>query len=90
MTKTEIKSAINKAVYQFAESIGYSISDDNDGSFITFYKPELSGKDSIDYHRSSHQTYVLNHSSDEIKADAVRIELYALSQIQKYMDGIRY
>ncbi len=28
MTKTEIRSAINKAVYQYAESLGYQVSDD--------------------------------------------------------------
>ncbi len=38
MTKKEIKNTINKAVYQFVESLGYQISDDNDGSYVTFSK----------------------------------------------------
>jgi len=36
MTKKEIRSAINKAVYLYAESLGYDMSDDNDGSYVTF------------------------------------------------------
>jgi len=30
MTKTEARKAINKAVYIYAEELGYTISDDND------------------------------------------------------------
>jgi len=84
MTKKEIKSAINKAVYQYAESLGYQMEDVNDGSCVTFYKPEVSGRDSIDYHRSYHETYVLNYASDEAKADANAIESYAKEQVNKY------
>ena len=84
MTKKEIRSAINKAVYIYAESLGYSISDDNDGSYVTFYKAELSGKDTIDYHRSHHETCVLNWASDDVKADSIRIDDYAKEQIAKY------
>ena len=50
MTKKEIKNAINKAVYQYAESLGYQMSDDNDGSYVTFYKFESDAcDDMIDY-----------------------------------------
>lgn len=85
MTKKEIKSAINKAVYQFAESLGYSISDDNDGSFVTFSKPDAeNADDTIDYHRSHQETYVLNWASDETKSDAKLIDAYAQHQIRKY------
>jgi hypothetical protein len=84
MTKKEIKSVINKAVYQFAESLGYQISDDNDGSYVTFYKPNLPGKDTIDYHRSYQTTAVLNWASDKVKADAELIEAYADEQRRKY------
>lgn len=84
MTKKEIKNAINKAVYIYAESLGYQISDDNDGSFVTFYKPEVSGKDAIDYSRSYHETYVLNWASDSAKADAKLIDDFAAEQVKKY------
>jgi len=84
MTKKEIKSAINKAVYQYAESLGYQMEDVNDGSCVTFYKPEVSGKNAIDYHRSCHETYVLDWADDEAKADANAIESYAKEQISKY------
>jgi hypothetical protein len=85
MTKTEIKKAINKAVYQYAESLGYQMSDDNDGSYVTFSKPECDHYDDmIDYSRSHHETCVLNWASDEIKADAEKIDVYALEQVLKY------
>ena len=85
MTKKEIKSAINKAVYQFAESLGYQVLDDADGSYVTFSKPDVeNADDTIDYHRSHQETYVLNWASDEIKADAKLIDAYAQHQIRKY------
>jgi len=84
MTKKEIKSAINKAVYQYAESLGYQMEDVNDGSCVTFYKPEVSGRNAIDYHRSCHETYVLDWADDEAKADANAIESYAKEQVSKY------
>jgi hypothetical protein len=83
MTKKEIKNAINKAVYQYAESLGYQVSDDNDGSYVTFSKPECDHYDDmIDYSRSNHETCVLNWASDEIKADAEKIDAYAQEQIK--------
>ncbi len=85
MTKKEIKSAINKAVYQFAESLGYNMSDDADGSFVTFRHPDCDdADDTIDYHRSEHYTIILNWASDEIKADAELIDAFAKHQIRKY------
>ena len=85
MTKKEIKSAINKAVYQFAESLGYMVSDDNDGSYVTFSKPDAEDiDDSIDYSRSYHETVVLNWASNEAKADAELIDAYAKNQKRKY------
>ena len=77
MTKKEIRNTINKAVYMYAESLGYQMSDDNDGSCVTFYKPEVSGRNAIDYHRSCHETYVLDWADDEAKADAARIDEFA-------------
>ena len=85
MTKKEIKSAINKAVYQFAESLGYQVSDDADGSYVTFSHPDVeNADDTIDYHRSHQETYVLNWASDEIKEDAKLIDAYTKHQIRKY------
>jgi len=86
MNKTEIKKAINKAVYQYAESLGYSVHDDNDGSYVTFVKDGNSnGQDAIDYSRSRHETYVLNWASSETKADAALIDDYAKEQVSKYI-----
>jgi hypothetical protein len=85
MTKKEIKSAINKAVYQYAESLGYNMSDDNDGSSVTFYKDGYSkADDTIEYHRSYQETCVLNWASDEIKADAELINEFAKQQQLNY------
>jgi len=85
MTKREIKSAINKAVYMYAESLGYQVSDDADGSYVTFYKDGTSrADDTIDYHRSYQETCVLNWASDEIKADADLIDAFAKNQMKQY------
>lgn len=84
MTKKEIKSAINKAVYQFAESLGYGVFDDGDGSSVTFMKMGAKGDDAIDYHRSYQETCVLNWASDEIKADAKLIDEFAKQQQLNY------
>lgn len=85
MTKREIKSAINKAVYQFAEKLGYIVSDDNDGSYVTFSKPDANNADdSIDYSRSYHTTCTYNWASDECKADADLIEEFAKQQQLNY------
>ena len=85
MTKKEIKNAINKAVYQYAESLGYQMSDDNDGSYVTFYKFESDAcDDTIDYSRSYHETCVLNYASDECKADAKLIDEFAKQQQLNY------
>jgi len=85
MTKKEIKSAINKAVYQYAESLEYDMSDDGMGSSVTFYKPDRTDAyDSIEYHRSEHETCVVNWASDEIKADAELIDVFANEQKRMY------
>lgn len=87
MTKKEIRSAINKAVYIYAESLGYQMSDDEDGSYVTFYKPDDKKDNSIDYHRSYHETYVMNWASDEAKADEQLINNFAKAQVAKYELG---
>jgi hypothetical protein len=88
MTKKEIRNAINKAVYMFAETLGYSMSDDNDGSYVTFVKGGFKSiNDSIDYSRSYHETCVLKNASDETKSDANKIDTFAKEQISKYSLG---
>lgn len=84
MTKTEIKRAINKAVYEYVTLLGYTIYDDGDGSTVTFAKESSNSDNSIDYSRSSHETCILNWASNEIKNDAKLIEEYAAEQIRKY------
>ena len=80
MTKKEIRNAINKAVYIYAESLGYDMYDDADGSYVTFMKTRAKYDDAIDYSRSNHTTCTLNWATDEIKADAELIEAYANEQ----------
>jgi hypothetical protein len=77
MNKKELKNTVNKAVYKYAESLGYQMSDDGDGSCVTFTPDGGSNDDTIDYSRSQHETYVLNWASDKCKADADKIEQYA-------------
>ena len=85
MTKKEIKSAINKAVYMYAESLGYQMSDDNDGSTVTFSKEDSKTDDMIEYSRSYHDTCVLNWASDEAKTDALLIDEFANEQKCMYL-----
>lgn len=85
MTKKEIKSAINKAAYQFAESLGYEVYDDGDGVSVTFMKPGTKRHDdTIEWHRSYHETCVLNWASDEVKTDAETIDTHMKSIINQY------
>ena len=77
MTKKEIRNQINKAVYVYAESLGYRVSDDADGSYVTFSKDDFKTYDDmIDYHRSHQECCVLNHACAESKADADKINEY--------------
>ena len=85
MTKKEIKSAINKAAYMFAESLGYEIHDDGMGGSVTFMKPGTKRHDdTIDWHRSYHETCVLNWASDEVKIDAGLIDAHMKPIIAQY------
>ena len=84
MTKRQIQSAINKAVYLYAESLGYQMSDDNDGSYVTFHKSEGSHDDTIDYHRSYQNCATLNWASDQVKADEILIEAFVKQEKAKY------
>lgn len=84
MTKKEIKSMINKAAYKYAESLGYEVHDDNDGSYVTFIKLGKLVDDSIDWHRSQHETCVLNWAGDDTKSDAEKIDRYMSNIIATY------
>jgi hypothetical protein len=85
MNKKEIKNAINKAAYAFAESLGYEMHDDGMGGSVTFMKPDIKRHDdTIDWHRSSHDTCVLNWSSDQIKSDADAIDAHMKPIIEQY------
>lgn len=83
MNKKEIRSAINKAAYQYAESLGYQVSDDNDGAYVTFSR-DGSVDNSIDWSRSYHETYVLNWADDQTKADAEYIDTHMKPIIEHY------
>jgi len=86
MNKKEIRSAINKAAYAFAESMGYEIHDDEgDGTVLFAPHDYTSADDTITWHRSYHNTCVLNWSSDKIKADADAIDEH-MKPIIKYLN----
>jgi hypothetical protein len=85
MNKKEIKSAINKAAYALAESMGYEIHDDEgDGTVLFAPHDYTSADDTITWHRSSHDTCVLNWSSDKTKADADAIDTHMKPIIEHY------
>ena len=86
MNKKEIRSAINKAAYAFAESMGYEMHDDEgDGTVLFAPVDYTSADDTITWHRSSHDTCVLNWSSDKTKADADAIDAH-MKPIIKYLN----
>ena len=85
MTKKEIKSYINKLAYQFAAELGYEVIDDGMGASVTFMKPGTKHHDdTIDWHRSYHETCVLNWASDEVKIDAGLIDAHMKPIINNY------
>jgi len=75
MNKSEIRKAVNKAVFEFAESLGYMVDDHGEGGRVTFVKPEAKTMDdSIEYSRSQQSTCTLNWASEATKADEIKIE----------------
>ncbi len=85
MNKKEIKSAINKAAYAFAESMGYEVHDDEGDGTVSFVPVDYTTiDDTITWHRSSHDTCVLNWSSDKTKADADTIDAHMKPIIEQY------
>lgn len=85
MNKKEIRSAINKAAFQYAESMGYEMYDDGMGGSVTFMKPDTKRHDdTIEWSRGYHETCVLNWASDKIKADAEAIDAHMKPIIEHY------
>jgi len=85
MNKKEIKSAINKAAYAFAESMGYEVHDDEGDGTVSFVPHEYTTiDDTITWHRSYYETCVLNWSSDKTKADADAIDAHMKPIIEQY------
>ena len=85
MTKKEIKSAINKAAYELAKSMGYEVHDDEGDGTVLFASVDYTSiDDTITWHRSHQETCVLNWSSDKIKADAEAIDAHMKPIIEQY------
>jgi hypothetical protein len=85
MNKKEIKNAINKAAYELAKSMGYEIHDDEGDGTVLFVPVDYTTiDDTITWHRSSHDTCVLNWSSDKTKADADTIDAHMKPIIEQY------
>ena len=86
MNKTEIRRAINQAAFQYAESLGYEMHDDEgDGTVLFAPHDYTSADDTITWHRSYHNTCVLNWASDKTKADADMIDAH-MKPIIKYLN----
>lgn len=83
MNKKQIKSAINKAAYEFLGSLGYQ-ADDN-GSTVTFSGPERKDAyDIIDWHRSDHSVCVLpQFCSPQTLKDAELLEAHMQPIIER-------
>lgn len=78
MTKKEIRNTINKAVYEYAKTLGYKMEDNSDGDRVMFVNSDYSTSDNdIEYSRSTHETCVLNWASPETNANANAIDKYA-------------
>jgi hypothetical protein len=87
MNKKEIKNAINKAAYALAESMGYEVHDDEGDGTVSFVPVDYTTiDDTITWHRSHHDTCVLNWSSDKIKLDAAHIDAHMKNVIEFYND----
>ena len=85
MNKKEIKNAINKAAYEYAESLGYEIHDDEgDGTILFAPLDYTSIDDTITWLRSYHETCVLNWASDKVKLDAEHIDAHMKPIIEHY------
>ena len=85
MNKKEIRSAINKAAYAFAESMGYEIHDDEgDGTVLFAPHDYTSADDTITWHRSYHNTCVLNWASDNVRSNAEMIDAHMKPIIEHY------
>jgi len=85
MNKKEIRSAINKAAYEYAQSLGYEVHDDEgDGTVLFVPHDYTSADDTITWHRSYHDTCVLNWASDDCKFDAGLIDQHMKPIIEHY------
>ena len=85
MNKKEIRSAINKAAYEYAESLGYEV-EDNEGDGTVLFVPDeyTSADDTITWHRSYHETCVLNWASDNVRSNAEMIDAHMKPIIEQY------
>lgn len=83
LNKTQARKQINKEMYEFAESLGYDVSD-SDGGRVTFSKG-LGWEDDIEYSRSSFDICYSGNAKAEIKYDCTLMENKVLMLIKKYL-----
>ena len=85
MNKKEIRSAINKAAYEYAKVLGYEIHDDEGDGTVLFAPVDYTSADNtIIWHRSYHNTCVLNWADHIIKQDAEYIDKHMAPIIEHY------
>jgi len=78
MTKKEKQKEINKAVFEFAATLGYEILDEDGAGRITFSKPSnMDWHETIEYHKSRHNACTMDFTSHEVKTDCELINIYA-------------
>jgi len=85
MNKKEIKSAINKAAYQYAETLGYNIIDEEGDGSVLFALPNYTRAcDTITWHRNYQETCVTDSANDKTKVDANLIDAHMKPIIEYY------
>ena len=85
MNKKEIRNAINKAAYEYAKVLGYEIHDDEGDGTVLFVPVAYTNIDNtITWHRSYHETCVLNWADYMIKQDAESIDKHMKPIIEHY------
>lgn len=74
MNKTQRNKTINKAVYKFAEHLGYEV--DMTEIDVMFISPDGNINNDIQYRRSTQDVYDANWSSEQTKEDVEKLENY--------------
>ena len=88
MTKTQLRKAINKDVYDYINQHypDFDIDHNEGGGRVYFIDTTSSNpaNDSIEYHQSNHTLCTLNWASDRVKAVEVELENWINALLKQY------